>query len=135
MHDYHHLMRYWFEEAWNKQRHEVIAELMAPDVVLFGFSDVPEGASGIVEFQTMHRQFCGAFPDLRVEVGDVIVEGDRSAARLTITGTHHGEHLGMEATRRPVHFTGIVFVRWKNGKVVEGWNEINFESMKAQLKD
>jgi steroid delta-isomerase-like uncharacterized protein len=135
MYDYHHLVRYWFEEVWNKKRGEAIAELMAADGVGYGLGNKPEGVRGIEEFQELHRQFCGAFPDLQVDVRDVIVEGERSAARLTLTGTHQGDHLGIEATGRPVHFTGIVFVRWEGGKVVEGWNEFNFDSMMAQLKD
>lgn len=85
MHDYDQLMRRWFDEVWNQKRAEVIAEMMAADGVGYGLGDKPEGIPGIEEFQALHRQFCGAFPDLRVEVGDVIVDGDRSVARLTLT--------------------------------------------------
>ena len=134
MYDYGLLMRRWFEEVWNQQRPEVIEELMAPDAVGYGLGAAAEGLHGRAGFQVLHTRFCGAFPDLRIEVDDVIAEGDRSAARLTVTGTHHGDHLGVPATGRPVRFTGIVFSRWQDGQLVEGWNEFDFASMMAQVQ-
>jgi steroid delta-isomerase-like uncharacterized protein len=134
MFDYDQLTRRWWEEVWNQQRAEVIEELMAPDAVGHGLGDSAEGVQGRAEFKELHTRFCGAFPDLRIEVGDVIVDGDRSAARLTVTGTHHGDHLGFAATGRPVRFSGIVFTRWQEGQLAEGWNEFNFASMMEQLQ-
>lgn len=128
------LIRRWFEEVWNQQRAEMIEELMSPDAIGHGLGDAREGVQGRSEFQALHARFCGAFPDLRIEVEDVIADGDRAAVRLTITGTHRGDHLGFPATGRPVHFTGVVFSRWENGQLVEGWNEFDFAKMMAQLQ-
>jgi steroid delta-isomerase-like uncharacterized protein len=134
MPDYERLMRRWFEEVWNRQRAEVIEELMAPDAVGYGLGDAAEGLHGREAFQALHQRFCGAFPDLKVELEDVIVQGDRCAARVLVTGTHRGDHLGFRATGRPVRFPGLVFVRWKDGQLVEGWNQFDFAGMMAQLQ-
>jgi predicted ester cyclase len=42
---------------------------------------------GYKDFEKFHADFLTVFPDLRVEQGDVITEGDKLAARFTVTGT------------------------------------------------
>jgi predicted ester cyclase len=44
--------------------------------------------------------FRSAFPDFRMKVEDVIVEGDRVAAYFTCSGTHEGTWLGHPPTHR-----------------------------------
>lgn len=36
-----------------------------------------------------------AFPDLQIEIEDLVAADDRVAARLTLNGTHSGEFLGL----------------------------------------
>lgn len=134
MYDYDQLIRRWFEEVWNQQRAEAVNELMAPDAVGHGLGDSSAALHGPAAFRQVHARFCGAFPDLHIQVEDVIVEGDRSAARLTVTGTHRGDHLGFPATGRPVRFSGMLLARWRDGQLVEGWSEFNFASMMQQLQ-
>jgi predicted ester cyclase len=67
----------------------------------------------------------GAFPDLRLELHELLGEGDLTAVRLTMYGTHRGDHLGFAASHKPVIAHGIVMIRWRNGVIVEGWNEFD----------
>ena len=50
--------------------------------------------------QAALRTVQAAFPDLRMEVQDVLVSGDKAVARVRATGTHQGEFLGMPAPAR-----------------------------------
>ena len=68
----------------------------------------------------------GAFPDLQVHLDDVIAEGDKVAARWTAVGTHKGaaKHPlfgSVKATGKPIRASGITFLRFENGAVVETW--------------
>jgi predicted ester cyclase len=74
-----------------------------------------------------------AYPDLKVTVEDAIQEGDMIAARCTVTGTHDGHGIGLTPTNKQVDFTGMVFLRLKDGKIAEAWNEFNFMNMYQQL--
>ena len=38
------------------------------------------------------------FPDFNVTLEDIIAEGDLVCIRITVTGTHKGEHLGIAPT-------------------------------------
>jgi steroid delta-isomerase-like uncharacterized protein len=125
------LMRRWFEEVWNKGRAEAIDELFAGDGIAHGLGDSklvgPEG------FKPFHQQFMGAFPDIRITIDDMILQGDKVAVRFSIRGTHRGDHLGVPATHRTVSFSAMSFVRWRDGKIVEGWNSVDMLSMLQQI--
>ena len=123
------LTRRWFEEVWNQRRSEAIDPLLAPDGIAYGL-DAPGSTPkpGPEHFRAFWQKFCGAFPDLRVVIEDVIGEGDKTAARFRFHGTHRGDHLGPAATGRPISATGMCLIRWRNGQIVEGWNE--FDSMR-----
>jgi predicted ester cyclase len=62
--------------------------------------------------------FRSAFPDFRMVVDDVLVDGDRVAARFRCSGTHTGEWLGRPATgRRFEDVAEVYFVRLVDGRL------------------
>ena len=124
----------WFEEVWNKGRAEAIREMVTEDLVVHGLSDVKgEAIKGVKEFDRFHSQFVNAFPNIQVKVEDLIAEGDKVAARCTVSAKHTGDALGLAPTYADVDFTGIAIVRIKDGKIVEAWNNFDFMKMNRQL--
>lgn len=124
------LVRRWFDEVWNKGRVEAIDEMLAPDCVVHGFGDDMRGPAG---FKPFHAAYRTAFPDVRIDVDEVVGEGDIVAARWSGKGTHRGHTLGFAATHRTAALAGMVFVRIRNGKIVEGWNTFDQFGMLNQL--
>lgn len=118
------LVRRWFEELWNQGREETIDDMLAADAIVHGLPG-GQSARGPEGFKPIFRQFKGAFPDLRIDIGKVVREGDSVACHCTVTGTHTGPGLG-PASNKPVRFTGIAIVRARDGKLVEGWNAFDF---------
>lgn len=131
-HDNKALSRRWFDEVWNKRNRQAIYELSHPDVVTYGLAD-GEKAVGIPEFLPFFDRFIATFPDIHITVEDVIAEGDKTAIRLTATGTHTGGAMGIAPTGRRVKLTGLIMVRWKDGQIIEGWNEFDAWGMMQQL--
>lgn len=128
------LMRRWFEEVWNNGRASAIDELFAEDGLAYGLADEQGGAiKGPPEFKLFHGKFRGAFPDISVVVEDILADGDKLAARISVRGRHTGDHLGVAASQAAVDFTGMVMVRIKDGKIVEAWNNIDFLTMSQQI--
>ena len=95
----------------------VVDEFFAPEFVSHnnppGF---PPGVEGVKRFFAMFRD---AFPDVTVEIDELVVDGDRVAVATTFTGTHEGELMGIAPTGRRVSVTGIDIVRVADGKIVE----------------
>lgn len=122
----------WFAEAWNKGNFSVAEELIGDTFTVHGAGgqQVQQGVEGVV---ALIKQWRDAFPDGRMIVHDVIAEGDRVVARMTWEGTHRGDFYGIPPTGRRVSVTSIGIDRVENGKIVEGWGELDMLGMMRQL--
>ena len=128
------LTRRWFEEVWNQRRSDAIDELFADDGIAYGLDPLElHPPPGPGPFRAFWQQFCGAFPDLYITVEDVIAEGDKTAVRISFRGTHRGDHLGAPATGNAVNSTAISFIRWRDGKIIEAWNELDALGLFKQI--
>lgn len=124
----------WFDEVWNKGREEAIDEMFADGAIAHGLTDAGGNElCGPAGFKPFFHSFRQAFSDLQVTVEDVVVDGDKMAARCTVKGRHAGEGIGLAATDQPVTFTGMCMLRIKDGKIVEAWNNFDFLTMFQQL--
>jgi predicted ester cyclase len=125
------LARRWFEEVWNQRRAETIDEFLTAESVCYG-DDGP--ITGPEEFrQKQFIPFLSAFPDLSVQVDDVISQGDQVVVRWSATGVHGGDGIGCSATGRPVQFSGLTWVRIRDGKLGEGWQCSNIPQVLQSL--
>ena len=62
-----------------------------------------------------------AFPDLSSNMDDIIAEGDKVAARMTVTGTHKGQFGKFAATGKHYSIQEYFFLRLENGRIAEDW--------------
>lgn len=117
-----------------QSRADAIGEMLAADGVVHGLSDdVAKTLTGPEEFKPFHATFRGAFPNISVVVEDMVAEGDKVAARCSVRGQHEGDNLGVVASNAQVHFTGMVIVTIRDGKIVEAWNNFDFLAMNRQI--
>ena len=106
---------------------EVVSEnLLTPKIM-------PGIPSGIEGAKAAHHIMLTGFPDYQTIIDDLFAEGDKVAARITMTGTHTGSFMGIPATSKHVSFTGIYIARIANGKIVEHWGEEDGVSLLQQL--
>lgn len=107
------------------------AEFLADDFVEHeetpGLAPTKEGV------KTFFRMYIAAFPDLRLNVEDVLASGDKVVARLRATGTHQGEFMGIPATGKHVDVQLIDIFRLGDGLVHEHWGVIDALAMMQQL--
>ena len=128
------LVRRWFEEVWNRQNTSAIDEMLAPDCVAYGLPDPDAVLRGPEAFKQVHAAFCDAFPDIQIEVNDVIAAGDRVAARWRATGTHSGEGLGFTPTGKRIVLDGATIVVIRDGRMQEGWNMMDMGHLFSTLR-
>ena len=116
------LVRRWFEEVWNQGREETIDELFSAKGVGYGLGDTDAPLHGPAGFKPFVANLRGSLPDIHMTIDDILAEGDRVTARISVEGTHKGGQLGVAPSGKRVGIAGIVIVRIANGQIVEGWN-------------
>src|SRR5688572_29892850 len=113
----------WMQEVWNDGREDAIDEMMDANAQVHGIDDIKE--RGTAAFKQFFRNFRSQFPQLHVEVADVVLQDDCETARCIVNATTTGG--------QQVQFTGMTFVRIQQGKIFEAWNNFDFMTMYKQL--
>lgn len=121
-----------FYDEYNKGKKTamaVIDEFYAADVV-FHSGDI----RGLKDYKQYRGDFLSAFPDAHATIDEMIVEGSKKATRLTVTGTHKGEFMGIPPTSRKVMIP-MMSVSRRNaaGKIVEEWQMYDSLDFMQQL--
>lgn len=120
-----------YQEAYNLNELDRLADLMAADVLTPKI--MPGLPPGIEGAKSVHRRSLDGMPDFHTHIEDLIAEGDKVAARITMTGTHSGDFWGIPATGKRVKFTGVYIVRIDGGRIVEHWGEEDSMGLLQQL--
>jgi steroid delta-isomerase-like uncharacterized protein len=132
------LTRRWFAELWNQKKPGIIRELVAADCVAHGTSETGGDLLGPRGWLELHARLVNAFPDMHIELHEVMGVGDLVAVRWTATMTHKGDGLGMPASGAAVKICGMGFARFAGGKVVETWDLWDrmgmFQQIEAAMK-
>ena len=86
---------------------------------------------GILAF---FRMQLAAFPDMRMDVQDVVASGDKVVARVRYAGTNRGEFMGAPATGKTIDVQLIDIFRFgDDGLVREHWGVMDQMTMMQQL--
>ena len=88
---------------------------------------------GIENFKSFMEGIYAAFPDIRWEILDTRVDGDRIVYHYEVTATHRGETMGVPATGRKIRFTGMEMNRVVGEKLAETWNYADLLSLMQQI--
>jgi steroid delta-isomerase-like uncharacterized protein len=101
-------------------------------VVLYGY---PPGVEGYEGAKAFYSSLWAALPDGGIDVHDVIADGDRAAARLTLHGTHTGgELMGVPASGASVEVDAQSFFRLTpEGKIAERWQSLDALTLLTQI--
>jgi predicted ester cyclase len=111
------LVRRYLEEVVATGDVSGIAEFIAPDYV-----EVYEGKRFLLGLEGAREHVLGVrrtYPDLSIEVGLQVAEGDWVATSIVARGTHRGEWLGIAPTGKVLAFTGVNLDRVAGGRIVE----------------
>jgi len=91
---------------------------------------LPSGLEGRKMFGSA---LLAAFPNLHVEVEDLVTDGGKVVTRYSVHGTHKGELMGIPPTGRQVSIGGIAIDRFENGRSIEHWEYYDPMGMMQQL--
>jgi ketosteroid isomerase-like protein len=122
------LARRWFEEVWNQRKVPTIDELYHPDGQSKGLPDPDSVIRGPEAFKQVHRNHLSSFPDQHISLEELVAEGDWVAVRWIAS-------LGHSPEGKDLSMNGSSFIRFQQGKIIEGWNQMDFTKVRLQMED
>jgi predicted ester cyclase len=120
----------YVREIWSDGRLEVADELVHVDAAHAAGAPLPAGPEGLKQDVAALRE---AFPDLRVELEDTIVEYPYVVSRLAGAGTHTGSFMGVPGTGRLVRFGMMEVLQATAGLIVARWSLADLMGLLGQL--
>lgn len=122
-----------FAELWSEQDAGRIPEIVSDSFIHTTpvASDRerrgPEGEKALIE------EVAGVFPDLEMEILDVLAEEDTVVAEYKLSMTHDGEFDGIPPTSREGELRGVSKSRVEDGKLTEYREYLNLQELLEQL--
>ena len=120
---------YKFAEALNAGQIDKFDNFIVADYINHN-PYVPDGLEAVKNF---FKGWIIAFPDTKVNVEDVFVDGQTAIARFTYHAHQQGEFMGIPATGNLITMRSIDIWRVKDGKFIEHWDELNLLEVMQQL--
>jgi predicted ester cyclase len=117
------LAKRWFDEVWGQRKTDLVHDLVESDAVWHAAHGDFVGRQAFLDF---HAGIFRTLPDLRVTVEAMISQGDHVVTRWLLTAKHGG---------KPLSYRGMTWVRFSDGKMVEGFDCWNNDGFMRQLED
>ena len=127
------LVRTFVEELWNRGNLAAVTELCHHTYELHDPSLPSWLVLGPAGLKRLASTMKTAFPNLHVTIDDQFAQGDRVVTRVTQTGTHTGNFMGLAATGRQICVSAVSIERIANGKIVESWGVSDQLGLRQQL--
>ncbi len=95
--------------------------------------NVVSTARGRAEFLQSRDALEAAFASLEIIVDEIVAEDDKVVVQSTWTGTHQGTFFGIASTSRTIHWTVVIFVRFRDGQIIRWWSLVDRFALLQQL--
>jgi predicted ester cyclase len=129
--EYKTAARNFIEKGLNRKDMSALDEYFSPRLTDHALPPgLPTGLEGRKMFASA---LLAAFPDLHVQLEDMVAEGEKLVTRYTVHGTHNGELMGIPPTGRQVSIGGIAMDRFEDGQSVEHWEQFDQMGLMQQL--
>ena len=108
------------QEAWNQKRFDDLDQYFAPDFKANG--NDPSGPPTLAAAKASNGVMNQIFSERRVEILDLLEDGDKVFMRNRATGKHTGESwMGAPSDGQAYDIQSWSMYRFRDGKIVESW--------------
>ena len=119
------------EAAWHAHDAAALASDHAPDAIVVS----PTGGvlEGREDIQRIYQVWFTAFPGLRFTEHDLLIDGDRVAMIMTISGTHAGDFFGLPASGRHVQANCAFVYTLDGNQIIHERRILDFTGVLVQV--
>jgi predicted ester cyclase len=125
----------YIDAVYNKRDPTAIDRYFTSDVVVHSVTPGVEGGTGTDYLKQLAKSLLDTFPDLHISVDEVVRDGDKLAARVTLEGTQKGEFMGVKPTDRKITAANFATYHLRGEKIAEVWSLVDIASIRRQLTE
>ena len=81
----------------------------------------------------LFKMMLAAFPDFRATVHELLQDGDKVTARVTFSGTHQGEFMGIPASGNHIEWNVIDIMQFRDDQAIAHWGVMDMAGAMAQM--
>ena len=107
----------FFLKGYNENDYDVVEKLLLEEY----YDHSPACARSAKDAINILKIVENMFPDMRVEIIDLIEENNKVVGRFKFSATHSSEYMGVKATNKKIEWEAIEIFRIENEKIVESW--------------
>lgn len=107
----------FFKYGYVEHDYDKVMALVADDYI----DHSPAGARSNRDAVAVLKIVEGMFTDLTLDMEDVFADKDMVATRITYSGIHTGECMGIKGTGRKISFEALENFKVIDGKITESW--------------
>lgn len=112
-------VRQYTEEGYNEADTDVIRETVADDVVVTGLPQTDGPVEGIDEYLGWASTMFETFPDVHIEMEELVAEGSTAAVGWKISATQEGPLGDIPATGESYSVDAQAIMQIEDGQIVE----------------
>ena len=125
------LLKKFFDEVFNQRQTETIHEILTDDSIIRYEHNETRGP---VEWEEQFYDILiRAIPDLRVDIAEIAADGTTVMIRWVAKGIFRKNLFGVHPTGKKFEFSGLSWVKLRDGNVDECWNNWNMSFLFRQL--
>lgn len=117
------------EDFWRTGDDEPLAAMFDPACAI-SVPGMPDTLDGLRQTLPAFRQ---AFSDIAIRMGETVSQGDMIGYRMSFTGTHTGDFMGIPPTGKQITMSETHLERIRDGKIVLHSGNIDMLGLMQQL--
>ena len=121
----------FFEKGYNENDYDEVIKLLSKDY----YDHSPASARSDEDAIGILKIVENSFPDMKVEVLDLIEEKNKVVGRFKFSATHSTEYMGIKATNKKIQWEAIEIFCINNGKITESWGYLPDTEIRNKLID
>lgn len=118
-------------QIWNEKQIDAVDRFVHQNVIIH--SSLGK-YSGVQAMKKIVHVWLDGFPNLRVDVDNIISENDLVSIQWQAHGIHSGEFKNILPTGKVVSYCGVTIYRIRNEKIVEYWAYLDMKHLLNQIE-
>ena len=107
----------FFIKGYNENDYDAVQKLLLQEY----YDHSPACARSSTDAINILKIVHNIFPDMEVEIIDLIEENNKVVGRFKFSATHSSNYMGVKPTNKRLEWEAIEIFRIENNKIVESW--------------